>query len=131
MALEECPDCGKQISSTAYKCPHCGRSKSAAAMGRGIKKFAYILKKGWEKSKKGWEKAVQVGVLKLFGISWLLYILLWAVQYFGRFIMWDKFQISSSYLFPLVLLLACIFVFFFWLTIAVSLYKIYKLFTTD
>lgn len=24
MALIECPECGKEVSSTTYRCPHCG-----------------------------------------------------------------------------------------------------------
>ena len=41
MALEKCPDCGKEISDTAEKCPNCGstslaKERSNANKGSGI-----------------------------------------------------------------------------------------------
>jgi hypothetical protein len=37
MALKPCPECGKEVSESAYECPHCGhalRENIAQAMMR-------------------------------------------------------------------------------------------------
>jgi RNA polymerase subunit RPABC4/transcription elongation factor Spt4 len=36
MALINCPDCKKQVSSEAEKCPHCGRSIAAKQSATGV-----------------------------------------------------------------------------------------------
>ena len=28
MAIEPCPDCGKDVSDGAWRCPHCGASRA-------------------------------------------------------------------------------------------------------
>jgi hypothetical protein len=46
MALARCPDCGKEVSSSAPACPHCGRpivaKKSAGCVGTGCAVFIVL-----------------------------------------------------------------------------------------
>jgi RNA polymerase subunit RPABC4/transcription elongation factor Spt4 len=36
MALVECPECKKQVSSEAEKCPHCGRTIAQKQSATGV-----------------------------------------------------------------------------------------------
>jgi len=47
MALEKCPECGKEISSNAESCPHCGaptlNAKSAAASSSAARVILMVM----------------------------------------------------------------------------------------
>jgi len=43
MGMKICPDCHKEMSTTAYKCPHCGREKWDVDITGGLVAFWAIL----------------------------------------------------------------------------------------
>ncbi len=52
MALVKCPECGKEVSDTAYACPNCGYSVKVHFDNLKRKKQAEIRKKQLEVEKR-------------------------------------------------------------------------------